>query len=693
MCAKLADMLEFERKGSFVGRDLEISIFQKILLKETNTLLLYFYGPGGQGKTTLMKKCIDVCQQYHIPYIHLDGREINAHPSSFIESLHSKLSLRPFEDVIESLDKLQREHVLFIDTYEKLSPIDDWIRTVFLPQLPTFFSTVIFGRNPLSLSWTIDPGWKKYMQSIQLRNLSPDQANQFLVKRHLPSHAIPEILSFTHGHPLALSLVADMYSLAKKAEFNPDQSPDLIKSLLELFVQNVPGPAHRAALEISALAHFTSESLLQEVLGMEQVQGLFDWLRNLSFFDQNNSGIFPHDIARETLSRDVKWRNPDWYHALHDKIRNYYIKKLSTTNGVQQRIVLNELIFLHRLNPMVKPFFDWAEHGSYWQDQYKMDQDFEPLYQMVLQHEGIESAELFSYWANSPASEIWVYRNPEQQALAFVMRIQIQKIKAETPDQFVNEIKSFADTNWNLRQEDHISLFRYWMAKESYQNVSNLQSVMFLSIVQYYFTPGLSISMLLCREPEFWKVVLNYADLTHMVQFDFTVAGNKYGWYMHDWRKRPPLMWLELLGKREVEMVDNYDEASREAVSVLILSEEEFDISIQQAIRNYHQSDLLLQNPILKSRLVLNKAGNEAKDAERIKILRERIDEALKIIEASPVDSKFYRVLQRTFVNPVGAQEKVADYLNMSFSTYRRYLKTALEKLSRLLWNMELENG
>lgn len=140
-------------------------------------------------------------------------------------------------------------------------------------------------------------------------------------------------------------------------------------------------------------------------------------------------------------------------------------------------------------------------------------------------------------------------------------------------------------------------------------------------------------------------------------------------------------------------MVDQYDEASTEAVSMLVLSEEEFDESVQQAIKSYHQTDLLLSNPLIKSKLVLKQVTKDMKDYDKIKILKSYIDQTLKEIENSPVDGKYHRVLYRTFINPVGSQEKVADYLNMSFSTYRRYLKSALEKLVRLLWNLEMDKS
>ncbi len=694
MCAKLSEILDNERKSAFVGRDAELGLFRSVLKKEIPVLLLYLYGPGGQGKTTLMKKCMDLCTQEGIPYIHLDGREINAHPSSFTEALHTRLQLRPFENIFEAMEKLQEGHVLFIDTFEKLNPIDDWIRQDFLPQLPAHFSTLILSRNPPGTSWAIDPGWKKYMKVVQVRNLSPVQSRQFLVKRNLPEKVIPQVLEFTHGHPLALSVVADLFDLHPGQDFSPDRSPDLIKTLLELFVQNVPGPAHRAALEISSLVHVTTESLLQEALGMEQIQGIFDWLRNLSFFDKNEAGIFPHDIAREALSRDVKWRNPDWYNSLHEKIRNYYIRKLNNTAYQAQRYVLFSLIYLHRLNPMVKPFFDWQENGSFWQDQLK-ENDIPVLRALVGKMEGPEAEQYFNYWVRHSAAETWVYRNPKSEPVAFCLKIDILKLKEQDgeADPAIKKVADHITARMNPRPGDLIIAFRFWMADGSYQGVSGLQSVIFLSIVQYYFTPGLSVSLLACAHPEYWKSVLNYADLAHAPALDFVSDDIPFGWYLHDWRKRPPLAWLDLLGKREVELVDQYDEASTEAVSMLVLSEEEFEDSVQQAIKYYHQPDQLLGSPLLKSRLVFRKALPEMKDLDKLKILKSCIDQALKEIEGSPVDGKYHRVLYRTFINPVGSQERVADFLNMSFSTYRRYLKTALEKLVKLLWNMEMEKN
>ena len=125
-------------------------------------------------------------------------------------------------------------------------------------------------------------------------------------------------------------------------------------------------------------------------------------------------------------------------------------------------------------------------------------------------------------------------------------------------------------------------------------------------------------------------------------------------------------------------------------LQVVVLSETEFSEHVSEALRYFHSNNQLLQNPLIRSKFVVQSSGSEAADAERVGILKEKILAAIKAIEESPVDGKYHRVLYRTFINPVGSQEKTADFLNMSFSTYRRYLKSGIERLAFRLWQEEV---
>lgn len=696
MASKIAELLSAARRKSFVGREQETGLFRRFLQNElSDCLLLYFFGTGGQGKTTLSKHLADVAAAQDFHPILIDARAIEPHPAAFLDAVRTVLEklpgAKPAQNVFDCLAELPGDTVLFVDTYEKIAPIDDWVRTDFLPQLPANTRTVIMGRNAPSLAWATDAGWKMLMRAVQLRNFTPEQSREYLTRRHIPEAKIPAILEFTHGHPLALSVVADIYEQFPDKNFSPDESPDIVRTLLQLFVRQVPSPMHRAALEACALVNILTESLLAETMGVLDASELFEWLCGLSFIEIGRDGIFPHDTAREALCADLRWRHPDWNAELHNRTRAYYHRKLKETSGEAQRKVLFDLLYLHRLNPMVKPFFDWQETGSFWVDT-AAETDFPTIRDMALQMEGGESLAAVDFWWKHPAAQFLVWRDGSKQATAFLLKINAHELAPgpKLPDAPMQKVLEYQHRRLHLRSGELFFAFRLWMAHGTHQGVSPLQSSIFLTIVQHYFTPGLGVSMFVVVQPEFWKTGFTYADLTHVQDLDFQTNNLPFGWYMHDWRVRPALAWLELLGKRELDQNAEM-EAEAPRLQVVVLSEAEFGESVGEALKNYHNTNQLLQNPLVLSKFIVQESGMDANDGQRVGLLREKIQTVLKEIEASPVDMKYHRVLYRTFINPVGSQEKTADFLNMSFSTYRRYLATGIQRVTEMLWALEVQ--
>ncbi len=127
----------------------------------------------------------------------------------------------------------------------------------------------------------------------------------------------------------------------------------MIATLVETFLEKVPGPAHRAALEACSLIRVTTESVLSEMLESTDVHNLFTWLGELSFVEARPGGLFPHDLARDALVADLRWRNPDWYAELHRRARRYYTNRIGRASGVEQQRALLDLVYLHRENPLI----------------------------------------------------------------------------------------------------------------------------------------------------------------------------------------------------------------------------------------------------------------------------------------------------------------------------------------------------
>lgn len=69
--------------------------------------------------------------------------------------------------------------------------------------------------------------------------------------------------------------------------------PDLVRVLVEQFVEIVPSDLHRRVLEVCALARVTTEALLREALALDDAHAAFTWLRDLSFRLQELGGPVP----------------------------------------------------------------------------------------------------------------------------------------------------------------------------------------------------------------------------------------------------------------------------------------------------------------------------------------------------------------------------------------------------------------
>jgi hypothetical protein len=697
MSPSLADRLIEARHARFVGRDGELSVFESALRAETLPFfILHIFGPGGVGKSTLLQEFALLSQQYGARPVYLDARHIDLSPDSFVKALSASLGQNNGASIPDLLDAAPQRTVILIDTYEVLSPLDDWLRTTFLPQLPDTVLTVLAGRHPPNSAWQGDVGWQDLVRVISLRNLSQEESRIFLNKRGLPEDHQQGILEFTHGHPLALSLVAEVFSQRGHIGLHPEESPDVIKTLMERFVQQVPGPAHRAALEACALVRVTTERLLGEMLAMptsgaasEGVHELFEWLRQLSFMEASTEGIFPHDLARETLATDLRWRNPDWYVELHNRARKYYTERLSLTSGLTQQQLMLDTVFLHRDNAIIRSFFDWQTTGS--MIPYSMEEsDIPALQKMVAKHEGEESARLALHWFERYPQNVTVWRDLNGQPIGFISSLPLHMMSAadEKLDPAVRSTRNYLANNAPLRANEVATLFRFWMDRDAYQGISPIQSLIFIQVAKHYLvTPSLAFTFFPCADPDFWTAILSYAELIRLPDADFEVDGKRYGIYGHNWRVMPPAVWIARLAQKEIGGTGHTALPTIEEQPIF-LSHDDFSNAAKQALQDFTRPAGLTGNPLLRSRLVSDAAGKGS--GERTEILKSKIKEAAEALRVHPRDEKLFRALDRTYFHPVPTQEAAAEQLDLPFSTYRRHLTAGIQRLTELLWQQEL---
>lgn len=697
----LIERLNAARRQYFVGREQECDRFRSALTgKDLPFSVLYLSGAIGVGKTMLLRQFAQIGKSLQIPVIYLDAKKLDVRshdlsPELFLNSLQSIFNLSFESTTISNIEIIARivpylnQYVILIDSYELLLPLDDWLREEFFPQLSAHTLIVLASRRSPSLAWRTDPGWQALLQTVCLQNFTLEDSQRYLAQREVPATHYPAIWEFTQGHPLALSLIADHLAQPQSLAIQPAAMPDLVKTLLEKLLEEVPSPTHRRALEACAIAHLTTEAVLAAMLEQQDVHALFEWLRGLSLIESGRSGLFPTTLVRETLVADLRWRHPDWYAQLHQRLRTYYLGRLEQTRGQEQQQVLWEYAFLHRHHPAVRSSLVWQAQGDLVVDRFQ-ERDRSQVLKMIASHEGTAAAQLAAIWLTQQPQQVMVVRNGEQQPVGFVMAVALHEATADAlaADPATRAAWQYLQIHCPLRSGEGAMLYRCWMADRTYQSVSPTQSLIFIhALQQLRYLPGMAFTFVACAQPEKWSPLFAYADFARLAAADFEVDGRSYGVYGHDWRVVSPAAWQALLVQRETAPLTQT--VSQPTEPPVILSQPEFVKAVQDALRYFARPDALHENPLLRSRVIVEQAATRDY-SQRIATLQASVQQATEALQASPRDEKLYRVLYCTYLRPASTQEQAAELLDLPFSTYRRHLKAGVTRVANILWQQEI---
>src|SRR4051794_31054670 len=101
MSSRLMDRLGQARHRQFVGRTVELELFQSALsAAELPYNVMYIHGPGGVGKTSLVTEFTRCAEVAGIPAYYVDARAIEPTPDAVIAALRTALNLAPSESAL-----------------------------------------------------------------------------------------------------------------------------------------------------------------------------------------------------------------------------------------------------------------------------------------------------------------------------------------------------------------------------------------------------------------------------------------------------------------------------------------------------------------------------------------------------------------------------------------------------------------
>jgi hypothetical protein len=678
--ARLVDRLRARAAERFVGRETELGLIGASLGADPPPVAVFIvHGPAGVGKTSLLERARALAASHGMDSLRLDARDVEPTAPGLVRALGTALGLEAADAtlarVLERCAGVPRR-LLLLDTFEQLAHLDGWLRDTLLPELPEATRVIVAGRTAPDPAWTTDPLWREGARVIALRNLEEADCARYLHARGLPQDQHGGITRLSHGHPLALVLLADI--VAARGELPPALGTDVVRQLSERFTAQAPTELHRRTLEVCAHARVTTEPLLADTVDAGRARELFDWLASLGFVESGPAGLFPHDLVRDAIDDELHWRHRDRHREIHHAVRRHLIARVA--QDPQQAF---DIMFLHRHSPAMQSFVDFRALGSI---------VFEPATPADLpalrrlMHDELAPAQhaQLERWFAHPSTVTWAVRPVRGELAGATTTTDIARLtQAERASEPV-----FAAV-WEALQRvapprpgDRQLVSRWNIAQGGQRRVSAVMNAIQMSqFHQWLATPRLGAFVICVEEPAHWQPMMTHIGFERLAGCDMDIDGLPMGCYAHDWRAAPMAAWLGAMAERELGGLGAGDPMAA-GMQPEPLAPSDFEHAVRDALRLYHDRAALATSPLVECPAVraATRDGEEAAD-----VLKRLLLEAARALHDRPRDAKFWRALELTYFRPAGSQELAAERLGVPFGTFRYQLAMGIERVAQAL--------
>lgn len=336
----LAARLEDRDRGRFAGRDAELAFLRRCLEPDPPASVVHVNGPGGIGKSALLRELARQAKDQDLVVVTVDGRELGPTPGTLDAALRGAMGC---------------DHpVVLIDSYERMTGLDTYLRRELLPALSDRALVVIAGRSVPDQAWFAG-GWEAVTARLDLGGLPARDAQALLAARGVNDERVPAIIEWAGGSPLALSLAAD--AAASDSSWNAARDPDrpeILRPLIHRLVAAELRHVRLPALAIAAVARTTTPELLRALLSPADAHAAYQQLCDLTITEPLGDGITLHELVRKALLADLRLRNQELERDLRRRIVDYLYD--CAVRG--QPLLMIEMAHLVE-NPLLRWGFGW----------------------------------------------------------------------------------------------------------------------------------------------------------------------------------------------------------------------------------------------------------------------------------------------------------------------------------------------
>jgi DNA-binding winged helix-turn-helix (wHTH) protein len=540
----IGDRLRAKAERRFVGRDSELAELGDALAAESGGAQLYFvHGPGGIGKTTLLERLKGEATRAGIVCASIDASTIAPTPAAVVAAIAEDLAIiempATLQDVCAAMTSSGCQ-LLLIDSFNAMRETSGWVREKFLPALPARVRIVVAGRNAPDTLWTAHPLWSEAMRCIQLSSLSREESSLLLEVHAVDKAAHEAILELSHGHPLALVLLAA--EMQKHGRIPSSLGRDVVRELIKRCVSGAPTPLHRRALEVSARARTTTVALLADVVDPLQASILFSWLSEQYYMNVGARGLSPHHLVRDVIDEDLRWRDPDGSRELDGALNRCLLRQFR--DGRHDSYIAMELQFLERNSGVMRRYFDFGALGSI-SIETAIGTDRDGIEH--LRDSGLPPAEkeMFDLWSGHPATRMFVARRPDGSICGVTLILEMGRVDDGTADKdpIVSAVRR--SLTHSLLGANGVSLMsRFTIPEGDRREASPAMNALQICHLMHWATEqDLHYWIIVAHHPDHFAPLLAEMHFERVPDCDRTLGGMPVGCFLHDWKSEPWLIW------------------------------------------------------------------------------------------------------------------------------------------------------
>ncbi len=223
---------------------------------------------------------------------------------------------------IEGLQKIAEKHLiaLFFDTYEYTGRyLDEWIRKLWeghYGDIPPNIVISIAGRDELDTNLWI--AYEGELTHFPLEPFTEQEARELLRRKGIVDEKVTKIiLQQSHRFPL---LVA---SLALSNPINLEQIEEVNDTAVERILKWENEKQRQVALN-AALPLVLNQDVLASLVGNDNAEPFFQWLKQKPFIKQRTDGWVYHDGIRKPMLHHKLRQSPQSWSAIHGQLAEYY---------------------------------------------------------------------------------------------------------------------------------------------------------------------------------------------------------------------------------------------------------------------------------------------------------------------------------------------------------------------------------